>query len=64
MPYFTPDCIGNYTLELTVSDGLDTGSDTVVQSVVDNAAPVADAGNDKLGTIPVEFTFNGSNTII
>jgi len=34
-----PDCIGNYTLELTVSDGLDTGLDTVVQSVVDNATP-------------------------
>jgi len=62
VPYFTPDCIGNYTLELTVSDGLDTGSDTVVQSVVDNNPPVADAGNDSFGVIAgiTNVNLNGS----
>ena len=57
-----PDCIGNYTLELTVSDGLDTGSDTVVQSVVDNNPPVADAGNDIGTNVDVPVLIDGSNS--
>ncbi len=55
-----PDCVGDYTLELQVYDGLDTGSDTVVQSVVDNNAPVANAGNDQSGFVDMPLQFNSS----
>ena len=65
VPSFTPDLPGNYTLELVVSDGLDTGSDTVVQSVLDNAAPTTPniSPGDILGEWegnPIIFTASGS----
>lgn len=49
MPSLTPDVIGDYTIQLVVTDSLGAASapDTVVVSTT-NSAPVADAGADQL----------------
>lgn len=49
MPSLTPDVIGDYTIQLVVTDSLGAASapDTVVISTT-NSAPVADAGADQL----------------
>lgn len=48
MPSFTPDKVGDYTIQLVVTDTLGaSSSDTVVISTT-NSAPVADAGPDQL----------------
>ena len=38
-PSFTPDKLGNYSVELTVDDGSDTDTDTVAITVVDTIPP-------------------------
>ena len=48
-PSFTPDVVGDYTLALTVSDGLATSTDETVVTAYEkgsNTPPVADAGDD------------------
>ncbi len=52
-PSFTPDLVGDYTLELVVTDSLglvSTAGDRVVVSTY-NSAPVADAGPDQAVTL-------------
>ena len=50
MPSFTIEQKGNYELELTVSDGELSNSDTVWVNV-GNTAPVANAGDDQVATL-------------
>lgn len=45
-PAFIPDMAGEYVVELTVSDGEDTDSDSVTITATGNQPPVADAGGD------------------
>ena len=42
-PMFTPDALGDYTIQLTVDDGDLTDTDTVLVQVVQNGIPVADS---------------------
>lgn len=60
---FTPDVKGTFTVKLSVDDGVDTGSDTMIVTVGDagaNTAPVADAGLDQAVDAEVEVTVDGS----
>ncbi|WP_101758973.1 PKD domain-containing protein [Oceanicoccus sp. KOV_DT_Chl] len=61
-PEFTPDVLGDYSLELTVSDGRGTISTDLVLVVAgaSNNAPVADAGVDQYVAIPALITLDGS----
>jgi hypothetical protein len=61
MPSFTLDVAGNYTLNLTVSDGQVSSSDTVVVST-ENSAPVADAGPDQSAPVRASVTLDGSGS--
>lgn len=65
-PSFTPDILGSYELELTVSDGEDAATDSVVVTAVDdtsNVAPDAGAGSDQSVSIyaTVELTGEASD---
>ncbi len=63
MPMFTPDVEGDYTLELTVSDGDLESSDRVTVSVAGpNEAPVADAGADRNVETGAEVELDGSDS--
>jgi hypothetical protein len=59
-PTFTPDVAGNYTLELSVSDGALTKTDTVVVTT-NNVKPAAAAGPDQRPiTVGVPVRLDGS----
>ncbi len=58
-PFLTIDKSGSYTVELTVSDGSLSSSDTVVISTV-NSAPVANAGPDQTGRVGLTMVLDGS----
>jgi len=60
-PTFTPDMKGTYTIELVVSDGEATDSDTVVVTVM-NRPPVADAGDDQETVLDTPVTLDGSGS--
>lgn len=59
-PFFVPDLVGNYELELSISDGTTKDSDTVLITVASaddgtpNNPPTADAGADQI--VPVGDT--------
>lgn len=59
-PRFTADEAGEYVLELSLSDGVSTVSDTV--SVRANSSPVADAGDAKDGTVGQKVLLDGSRS--
>jgi beta propeller repeat protein len=61
-PTFTPAAEGWYTFELAVSDGQYTSGPDKVLVVVGNQRPVADAGPDRLFSIPGWVTLNGSKS--
>ena len=58
-PTFLLDVPGRYLVQLAVSDGFATTRDTV-QIRTPNRAPTANAGPDRLATINVPITVNGS----
>jgi hypothetical protein len=60
-PSLTLDKAGSYTIQLTVSDGSLSSSDTVVLST-SNSAPVAQAGPDQTGQVGLTMTLDGSNS--
>jgi hypothetical protein len=64
-PSFTPDVAGNYTLQLAVSDGVLSKTDTVVLTT-NNVKPVAAAGPDQrpvtVGT-PVRLDGSGASDV-
>ncbi|MDP6931713.1 MAG: PKD domain-containing protein, partial [Myxococcota bacterium] len=61
-PRFTPDVPGNFRLELTVSDGVDSDTDQVTVSVYVNRAPEADAGEDQDAVVDDTVTLDGSGS--
>ncbi len=64
-PTFTVDRVGEYSFELTVSDGVFSMVDPVTITVVasgENQTPVADAGEDMLGNAGALVTLDGSNS--
>ncbi len=61
---FTPDLIGTYVLQLTVTDP-QNASDTdeiKIDVISGNAPPIADAGMDTLATVGQETTLDGSKS--
>ena len=64
MPSFTPDVEGDYTLELTVSDGDRESSEQATVSVGSraNEAPVADAGPDQNVETGTEVDLDGTDS--
>ena len=63
-PTFTADVTGNYTVSLVVNDGK-AGSPTSIVSIyasVNNAAPVANAGNNQSVSIGSVVTLDGTNS--
>ncbi|TQV76944.1 PKD domain-containing protein [Aliikangiella marina] len=63
-PSFVPDKLGTYVIELIVSDGeLYSEPDTlVVEVVLDNERPTANAGEDQSVMLSQEVTLDGSNS--
>jgi predicted extracellular nuclease len=63
LPTATGTRAGTWTVTLTVSDpqGLES-TDSVVVTVFENAAPVADAGADLLATVGAEVALDGSGS--
>ena len=59
-PTFVPTAPGAYRFELTVSDSKLDDTDTVVVTVTQNAAPIADAGADLAGFTGKTVTLDGS----
>jgi len=60
-PTFVIDKAGSYTVQLTVSDGQLTSTDTVVIST-SNSAPVANAGPDQTGQVGTTLILDGSGS--
>ncbi len=61
MPAFVSDLAGTYTIQLMVSDGSLSSTDTVVISTA-NSAPVGDAGPDQSGTVGQTLILDGSGS--
>ncbi len=65
-PTFTPDITGVYEISLTVNDGTDSNTDTVIITAgtdpVINNAPVANAGDDQVMTLGGTVTLNGAGS--
>jgi len=60
-PTFVPDVVGDFEVELAVSDGVNNGdTDSVLVTAVDNLPPVADAGGDKAITLGESVLLDGS----
>jgi VCBS repeat-containing protein len=62
-PYFTPDEVGDYMVQLIVNDGeLYSDSNTVTISVEGNSKPVADAGEDRNVNVGQEVCLDGGES--
>jgi PKD repeat protein len=53
---------GTFTVGLRVTDDCDESDTATAEVVISNVAPVADAGEAKVGDEPSTFTFTGSHT--
>mgnify|MGYP001814060674 FL=1 len=65
MPSFNTDLVGDYVVELTVSDGEFADSDSVTISAVDplqNQAPVANAGPDQAVEVGATVVLDGTGS--
>ncbi|HJN77212.1 MAG TPA: PKD domain-containing protein [Myxococcota bacterium] len=64
MCWFTGDVLGDFELQMTVSDATDSASDNVVVTFVapDNRLPMADAGTDATGTVGDTLSFDASGS--
>lgn len=61
MPSLTPDVSGIYVVQLSVSDGALTSTDTV-ELTTRNVAPVADAGADRTTPVAQTLVLDGSGS--
>ncbi|MEX2541664.1 MAG: PKD domain-containing protein [Trueperaceae bacterium] len=64
-PSMVPDIAGDYVIELTVDDGIDSNSDSVTISaseVAQNSAPIAQAGSDQTVNAGQGVTLDGSGS--
>ena len=62
-PYFTPDEVGEYVVQLIVYDGeLYSDPDTVTISADGNSKPVADAGEDRNVNVGQEVCLDGGGS--
>ena len=63
-PNFTVDVAGEYTIVLTVTDGTDSNSDTLIVTVGSsvNTPPVADAGEDQILNAAAIVRLDGSGS--
>jgi hypothetical protein len=63
-PTFTADVTGNYTVSLVVNDGKASSLSSIVSiyASVNNAAPVANAGNNQSVNIGSVVTLDGTNS--
>ncbi len=65
-PTFTPDEAGFYEISLTVNDGKDSHTDTIIVTAstgpVPNNAPVAIAGDNQVMTLGSAITLNGTGS--
>ena len=63
-PTFTADVTGNYTVSLVVNDGKASSPTSIVSiyASVNNAAPVANAGNNQSVSIGSVVTLDGTNS--
>ena len=59
---FSPDVIGDFEIELSVFDSESSDTDQVVVSVIDNLAPIADAGEDSSSASGDNVLLDGSNS--
>ncbi len=60
-PYFVPDVSGDFIVELTVSDGQNSDVDLTTVAVTENeAAPNANAGDDRILTLGGEILLDGT----
>ena len=57
---FTPDAHGDYTIELSVTDGLDIGTNQVVISTTNNPPVAAFVGEPYSGTLGSTVTLDGT----
>ena len=60
-PRFVADALGNYIIQLTVSNGTASSTDSVTVSTV-NSAPVANAGPNQTVAVGSTVTLNGSGS--
>src|SRR5579864_3910820 len=60
-PSFVADAVGNYTIQLTVSNGTGSSSASVTVSTV-NSAPVANAGANQTVTVGSTVVLNGTGS--
>ena len=61
-PTFTPDIIGDYTIELIVNDGTDNSAPDTVVITAENTQPIADTGNDQSVSKEVTVQLDGSGS--
>ena len=59
-PSFVPDVLGEFQVELTVSDGESSDTDDVWITVIENLAPVADAGGNQSVALAESILLDGS----
>ena len=60
-PGFTVDAVGDYRVQLRVSDGTQSDTDTLTINAL-NSAPVADAGADQSGFVDDTVVLDGSGS--
>ncbi|HKM94171.1 MAG TPA: lamin tail domain-containing protein [Prolixibacteraceae bacterium] len=61
-PTFIPDSYGTYTLSLVVNNGVYSSEEAIVEVVVTNSQPVANAGYDQQKKVGDQIILNGSNS--
>jgi len=59
-PSFVPDVIGEFEIELSVFDSESSDTDQILVSVIDNLAPVPDAGEDSNAGLGDNVLLDGS----
>jgi hypothetical protein len=62
-PSFVPDVVGDFEIELSVFDSESSDTDEVVVSVIDNLAPVPNAGEDSKAAMGDNVLLDGSASV-